>query len=121
MDHEKVKSRHLPQSVGCGKNFLGPEKLNSAEQVSIHTHTYVNVHGYIHIRMCMYGLKHTYVCMYLCTYSVYVYMCMYVCICMDICVKIKLLILYAIISVVRTYIKLEVISNHKIKVKMYVK
>ncbi|XP_065894756.1 DNA polymerase eta-like isoform X3 [Dysidea avara] len=33
VDHEKVKSRHLPLSVGCGKNFNGPEKLTSPEQV----------------------------------------------------------------------------------------
>ena len=33
VDLEKVKSRHLPLSVGCLKNFNGPENLTTPEQV----------------------------------------------------------------------------------------
>lgn len=38
----------IPQSIGCGKNFLGREKLTTVEQVSVcvsaYTHVYDNVH-----------------------------------------------------------------------------
>ncbi len=31
--HEPLRPRTLPQSIGCGKNFLGPEKLSTCRQV----------------------------------------------------------------------------------------
>lgn len=33
VDHEPIKSRLLSQSIGCGKNFIGLEKLTSVQQV----------------------------------------------------------------------------------------
>ena len=33
MDNEPIRSRLLSQSIGCGKNFNGPEKLSSVQQV----------------------------------------------------------------------------------------
>ena len=32
-DREVVRARQLPKSLGCGKNFPGPTKLKSVEQV----------------------------------------------------------------------------------------
>lgn len=60
VDHEKVKSRQLAQSVGCGKNFLGPEKLHSAEQV----HTII-IYIYIYTYVYRYLYVYTYVCTYI--------------------------------------------------------
>lgn len=34
IDHEPVTSRQLPKSIGCGKNFMGREALNTREKVS---------------------------------------------------------------------------------------
>eukprot|EP00731_Ephydatia_muelleri_P024747 Em0016g1018a len=33
VDNEPIRSRLLSQSIGCGKNFNGPEKLSSVQQV----------------------------------------------------------------------------------------
>ena len=33
IDHEEVKERDLPKSIGCGKNFRGPEMLDTREKV----------------------------------------------------------------------------------------
>ena len=33
IDHEPVRLRIITQSIGCGKNFNGPEKLKTAQQV----------------------------------------------------------------------------------------
>ena len=33
IDHEPIRTRTITQSIGCGKNFLGPEKLKTAQQV----------------------------------------------------------------------------------------
>lgn len=72
VDHEVVKSRQLAQSVGCGKNFLGPEKLHSADQVHISTH-------FLHIATCIYDYVRIYKCT--CTYvRMYVH---YVLLCTD--------------------------------------
>lgn len=34
IDHEPVKERHVAQSIGCGRNFNGPEMLNTKEKVN---------------------------------------------------------------------------------------
>ncbi len=33
IDHEPVRLRTITQSIGCGKNFTGPEKLKTSQQV----------------------------------------------------------------------------------------
>lgn len=33
LDHEAVKERDLPKSIGCGKNFRGPEMLDTRDKV----------------------------------------------------------------------------------------
>jgi len=33
LDHEPVKERDLPKSIGCGKNFRGPEMLGTKQKV----------------------------------------------------------------------------------------
>lgn len=35
IDKEPVKTRTLPQSIGCGKNFPGPAKLKTAQKVGV--------------------------------------------------------------------------------------
>lgn len=33
IDHEEVQERDLPKSIGCGKNFRGPEMLDSRTKI----------------------------------------------------------------------------------------
>ena len=35
VDHEPVSSRQLAKSIGCGKNFLGKERLDTKEKVCV--------------------------------------------------------------------------------------
>ena len=39
IDKEPVKTRTLPQSIGCGKNFVGPAKLKTAQKVGASVET----------------------------------------------------------------------------------
>ena len=36
IDHEEVTERQLPQSIGCGKNFRGPEILDTNVKIEAH-------------------------------------------------------------------------------------
>ena len=53
MDGEPVRSRHLPQSLGCGKNFYGPAKLTTTKQVESVAVTASSVYIHVHVTLCV--------------------------------------------------------------------